>query len=142
LSHFPHVFPTCPNLFSGDRKISTGHGLLSQWVPEVSLNELQHAECTLYDVNGNPLQLHGKLTCSLTLGSADYRLSCLICNISQDAILGQDFLLQYVSKIDYKKQILTTEFGNIPFGLLEYLVHNMTHKMQCAVLHVWLLVCL
>jgi hypothetical protein len=28
------------------------------------------------------------------------------------------------------------------FGLLEYLVHNMTHKMQCAVLHVWLLVCL
>jgi hypothetical protein len=47
------------------------------------------------DVNGNPLQLHGKLTCSLTLGSADYRLNCLICNISQDAILGQDFLLQY-----------------------------------------------
>ena len=75
--------------------------------------ELQHAECTLYDVNGNPLQLHGKLTCILTLGSADYRLNCLICNISQDAILGQDFLLQYVSKIDYKKQILTTEFGNI-----------------------------
>jgi hypothetical protein len=75
--------------------------------------ELQHAECTLCDVNGNPLQLHEKLTCILILGSADYRLNCLICNISQDAILGQYFLLQYVSKIDYKKQILTTEFGNI-----------------------------
>jgi hypothetical protein len=76
--------------------------------------ELQHAECTLYDVNENPLQLHGQLTCILTLGSADYRLKCFICNMSNGAILGQDSLLQYVSKIDYKKQILTTEFGNIP----------------------------
>lgn len=76
-------------------------------------NPLQTAEYKLYDVNGKELKLHGVLQHDILLGSTTFTLTFLVCTIDIDAILGQDFLLANVSKIDYKRQILTTDEGDI-----------------------------
>ncbi|CAC5375367.1 unnamed protein product [Mytilus coruscus] len=67
----------------------------------------------LFDVNGNPLCSYGTLKQKLTLGTADFNTEFLVCNIKQDAILGQDFLLDHKDKIDYKRQILSTKDTDI-----------------------------
>jgi hypothetical protein len=78
---------------------------------------LQPSSCMLFDVNGNPLQLHGCFRQTLTLGEGSYELDFLVCNIYQDAILGQDFLLEHIDKIDflgskfYQLSILTFNAG-------------------------------
>ena len=72
---------------------------------------LEPTENKLHDVNGNPLKTYGKLHFTLKLGNAEYDMRSLVCEIDQDAILGQDFLLQNVERIDYKRQILSTPEG-------------------------------
>jgi hypothetical protein len=37
----------------------------------------------------------------------------IICDITPDAILGQDFLLRHVKKIDYQQQLLQTDNTDI-----------------------------
>ena len=75
--------------------------------------QLENTKCKLYDVNGKELQLYGVLPYSLQLGNTTYDLNFLVCQIDIDAILGQDFLLQYVNRIDYKRQTLDTEDNEI-----------------------------
>ncbi|CAC5404150.1 unnamed protein product [Mytilus coruscus] len=67
----------------------------------------------LFDVNGNPLCSHGTLKQKLTSGKTDFNTEILVCDIKQDAILGQDFLLDHIDKIDYKRQILSTKDTDI-----------------------------
>jgi hypothetical protein len=74
---------------------------------------LQPSSCKLFEFNGNPLQLHGCFRQTLTLGEGSYELDFLVCKIYQDAILGQDFLLEHIDKIDYRKQILSTKHSDI-----------------------------
>lgn len=57
----------------------------------------------LRDVNGNDLVIQGSAEISLRFKEDIYKVSALVCNITQDAILGQDFLIKYGSKIDYQK---------------------------------------
>ena len=64
---------------------------------------LQPSSCKLFDVNGNPL--HGCFRQTLTLGEWSYELYFLVCNIYQDAMLGQDFLLEHIDQVDYRKQV-------------------------------------
>ncbi|CAG2220985.1 unnamed protein product [Mytilus edulis] len=45
--------------------------------------------------------------------TADFNTEFLVCDIKQDAILGQDFLLDHIDKIDYKRQILSTKDTDI-----------------------------
>lgn len=75
--------------------------------------DLKPCTYSLLDVNGKPLSLHGIFEHDLTLGPATYAMEFLVCSIEQDAILGQDFLLKYVDKIDYKRQLLTTRDADI-----------------------------
>ncbi|CAG2221022.1 unnamed protein product [Mytilus edulis] len=74
---------------------------------------LEPSTYKLFDVNGNPLCSYGTLKQKLTLGTADFNTEFLVCDIKQDAILGQDFLLDHIDKIDYKRQILSTKDTDI-----------------------------
>lgn len=55
------------------------------------------------DVNDNELSVLGRLDLEIQFKENKYPLTVLVCDISQDAILGQDFLLEHVQKIDYRK---------------------------------------
>lgn len=44
----------------------------------------------------------------MLLGKHTYHQNFLICDISQDGILGQDYLLSHVKKIDYQQMVLHT----------------------------------
>ena len=68
--------------------------------------ELENAEYKLYDVNGKELRLHEILPYELLLGSTSYKVKFLVCSIDIDVIFGQDFLIENVTKIDYRKQTL------------------------------------
>ncbi|CAC5418989.1 unnamed protein product [Mytilus coruscus] len=70
---------------------------------------LEPSTYKLFDVNGNPLCSYGTLKQILTLGKADFNTEFLVCDIKQDAILGQNFLLDHIDKIDYKRQVLSTK---------------------------------
>ena len=50
-----------------------------------------------------PIEFNGKI----------FSQRSVICDIGQDGILGQDFLLRYVSKINYKHYLLHTDQGDI-----------------------------
>lgn len=57
----------------------------------------------LRDVNGNDLVILGSAEIPVKFKQEVYKIPVLVCDISQDVILGQDFLLKYACKIDYQK---------------------------------------
>ncbi|CAG2217764.1 unnamed protein product [Mytilus edulis] len=66
-------------------------------------------EYSLQNVNGTNLTTYGMVTLEFSLRSAIFRHQFIVCDITPDAILGQDFLLKHVKKIDYRSHILQTE---------------------------------
>ena len=60
------------------------------------------------DVNGNNVSSIGSITLDIKLGQEIFSQTFLVCTISQDGILGQDFLLKQVSKVNYKRMVLHT----------------------------------
>lgn len=61
----------------------------------------------------------------MLLGKHTYHQTFFICDISQDGILGQDYLLSHVKKIDYQQMVLHTgQCGEIKcwIGGKEYIV--------------------
>ncbi|ESP05340.1 hypothetical protein LOTGIDRAFT_152181 [Lottia gigantea] len=57
----------------------------------------------LKDVNGNSLPTYSIAVMQIQLEGATYQIPVLVCDMFPAAIVGQDFLLKYVSKIDYRK---------------------------------------
>ena len=74
---------------------------------------LEQTHLKLLDVNGNELGVHGCFNMPLALGSSAYRTTVVVCDIEPYAILGQDFLVQHVSKIYIKRLLLCTDYGDI-----------------------------
>ncbi|CAC5425538.1 unnamed protein product [Mytilus coruscus] len=66
---------------------------------------------SLQNVNGTNLTTYGMVNLEFSLRSAIFRHQFIVCDITPDAILGQDFLL--VKKIDYRSHILQTENSDI-----------------------------
>ena len=66
-------------------------------------------EYSLQNVNGTNLTTYGMVTLEFSLRSAIFCHQFIVCDITPDAILGQDFLLKHVKKIDYRSHILQTE---------------------------------
>jgi len=64
------------------------------------------------DVNGNNVSSIGSITLDIKLGQEIFSQTFLVCNISQDGILGQDFLLKQVSKGNYKRMVHHTHDNN------------------------------
>ncbi|CAC5373350.1 unnamed protein product [Mytilus coruscus] len=69
----------------------------------------EETNIVLNDVNDKKINAHGVTKMSIKIGKTDYENNVLICVIAQDAILGQDFLLKFVKKIDQKKMTLHTD---------------------------------
>ena len=44
-----------------------------------------------------------ELQATLNLGDLEFIVDFLVGDIQQDAVLGQDFLLEHIDKIDYRK---------------------------------------
>ena len=65
------------------------------------------------NVNGIDINVYGHANISIKLGKNEYFHQVIVCDISPDGILGQDFMLEHVKKIDYEKYMLHTETGQI-----------------------------
>ena len=66
---------------------------------------LSETNMVINDVNGKKIKTYGVTLLTIKLGNVEYETNVLICEISFDAILGQDFLLKFINKIDYKRMI-------------------------------------
>jgi hypothetical protein len=69
------------------------------------------------DVNGSNLTVYGYTNVLLTIGNQEYEHSVIVCDIIPEGIIGQDFLLAYVNKIDFQR----------------YIIHTAKDKIQCRV---------
>ncbi|XP_069103872.1 uncharacterized protein [Argopecten irradians] len=71
----------------------------------------------LLDVNGNEVKVQGRTELGILIGDTIYHTPVTVCDINGDAILGQDFLLKHITRIDYRKLALCTNTGDIPCWL-------------------------
>lgn len=60
------------------------------------------------DVSGKRLAAYGSLCLPIKLGSPVFQQAFIVCDICQDGILGQDFLLNHIQKVNYKHLVLLT----------------------------------
>jgi hypothetical protein len=74
---------------------------------------LEERPCDLRDINGSSLKVYGSANIVMTIGRSDYQVPVAVCDITPDGVLGQDFLLQNVRKLDYEKYILHTSTDSI-----------------------------
>ncbi|KAL3890761.1 hypothetical protein ACJMK2_003039, partial [Sinanodonta woodiana] len=66
-------------------------------------------ETKVNDVNGNEIHNYGSISIVIHFNGISYAQTVIVCEVSQDGILGQDFLLNYVNKINYKQFLLHTD---------------------------------
>ena len=65
------------------------------------------------DANGNLIKTYGSIEVPIQFNGFLYSHKAVICDIGPEGILGQDFLLKHVSRINYKQYTLHTEHGEI-----------------------------
>ena len=70
--------------------------------------QLKENKFKVKNVNGIDINMYGHTNITIKLGKNEYFHQVIVCDISPDGILGQDFLLERVKKIDYEKYILHT----------------------------------
>lgn len=75
--------------------------------------QLKENKFKVKNVNGIDINVYGHADITIKLGKNDYCHPVIVCDISPDGILGQDFLLEHVKKIDYEKYILYTKTDHI-----------------------------
>lgn len=88
----------------------------------------QDYEDRLQSVNGTDLKTFGTIHVEIILGNEPYLHKFIICEISPDAILGQDFLIKHAKKIDYPSQMLRTDRSDIQCWI------GGEYQMTCRVL--------
>lgn len=74
---------------------------------------MQPTTLCIKDVNGNVITTYGQYTMKIVFNGEIFPHNVIICDITPDAIIGQDFLLKFVTKIDYQKMVLQTCKANI-----------------------------
>ena len=92
---------------SGSTSTLVSH-LLYQRFPDENQPGLQQADVSFVGIDGSKLIHHGIATVEIQIGDSRYFHPVVVCDIDQDTVRGQDFLLRHVKKIDYKKLELTT----------------------------------
>lgn len=65
--------------------------------------------CTLVTISGSTLTVHGPKLVALHLGSLTLQHSVRYCDITEDAILGMDFLLTHNTSLDLTRMTLKVE---------------------------------
>ncbi len=64
--------------------------------------------------NGVDIDVQGYTDIMFELGGGCFKQSTIVCDILPDGVLGQDFLLKYASRIDYKRLLIDTSIASIP----------------------------
>ena len=64
--------------------------------------------------NGGDIEVLGIADIPLELGGVCFFQTAIVCNILPDGILGQDFMLKFASRIDYRKMMIETSVNTIP----------------------------
>lgn len=82
-------------------------------IPENQKPDLVKTQLNIRDVNGNSIVTYGQSTMQISFGKVVFPHAVIVCDITPDAIIGQDFLLKYVTRIDYQRMILQTELAAI-----------------------------
>jgi hypothetical protein len=85
-----------------------------QNMPKLSKYLLTPFASPVFDAGSNQINCHGQTALEVTLNGCNFNIDVLVCDISQDGIIGQDFLLKYVEIIDYKSGKLVTHCNEIP----------------------------
>ncbi len=75
--------------------------------------ELQPVIPTLHDVNGNKLRVYGRADIPIDIQNKQFIHNVIICDMTPDGILGQDFLLQNIKSVNYETYEMITNSGNI-----------------------------
>ncbi|CAG2228478.1 unnamed protein product [Mytilus edulis] len=74
---------------------------------------LEPSRLNIKDVNGNTITAYGQSIMNLNFNGKQFPQTIIVCDISPDDIIGQDFLLHYVNKIDYQRMVLQTSLTDI-----------------------------
>lgn len=74
---------------------------------------LRRDDRTLVDVNNHEITIYGLVEVPVKFDSLQFSISCVVCDILNEGILGQDFLMKYVQRLDLKKMTLCTSKGDI-----------------------------
>ena len=69
-------------------------------------------------VNGQNLQIHGKVMLNFKLGSKGFQHTFYVTNTNHPAILGFDFLTKHQAKLDCPTGILHIKGQDVPLGVL------------------------
>ena len=82
-------------------------------IPKTNQGIVDPATLKVRHANGNLIKTYGSLIVPINFNGKVYNQRSINCDIGQDGILGQDFLLRYVSRINYKQYVLHTDQGDI-----------------------------
>ncbi|KAK3609428.1 hypothetical protein CHS0354_001359 [Potamilus streckersoni] len=74
---------------------------------------LEQTHLNFLDVNGNQLRVHGCFSMPIALGSSVYRKTVVVCDISLYDIIGEDFLMKQVCKLDHKSLLICIGYSDI-----------------------------
>lgn len=74
---------------------------------------LQPTNMSVEDLNGHALLVHGIGQFQVCLEDVPHKATLLVVDMDLPAILGQDFLLEFVDHINYKTKLLHTERATI-----------------------------
>lgn len=85
-----------------------------EFLPDDSKPELARSDLVLKGVNGVQLQTLGMVTFEITFKDQKKNQTAIICDIEQPAILGQDFLIKNVDRIDYRKMEIKVGNNSLP----------------------------
>ena len=88
-------------------------------IPESERPRLEPSKIKLAGVNGANIGILGTAEMNIEFAHDQYKLPVIVCQIECDAILGQDFVMDFVLKVDLKKMTLTTELADIPMHLAD-----------------------
>ena len=75
---------------------------------------LRKIEYTLQDVNGNDMTVYGSADILVRLGSENFDLPFIVCDLHMDGLLGQDFPKEHVESISYRQSCLIIQDKQIP----------------------------
>ncbi|KAK3588123.1 hypothetical protein CHS0354_012180 [Potamilus streckersoni] len=75
--------------------------------------QLKEQAITVQDINSNRLHVYGLIDADIKMNEKTFNYQFLVCDITEEGIIGQDLLLRFVDKIDYKGLRLITGIGDI-----------------------------
>ncbi|KAL3852496.1 hypothetical protein ACJMK2_016125, partial [Sinanodonta woodiana] len=97
---------------SGSTSTLLSHAVF-QKIPFESRPALVVASQEVQGVNGQHLQVYRQVLLNILFGGVPYAQTAIVCDIMPEGILGQDFMLKFASKIDYKNLSIQTNYGDI-----------------------------